>query len=262
RADLGQRWLDAAEALVNRVIDEARPVRAWLPTNAELAQLELRRAPKVSHGIRVVSIEGFDDTPCGGTHVANTAEVNVVWITGSERYKGGTRIHFSAGPRARRELFDRAALLGGMASARSIGVADVPAALERSEQSLKDARQEAGLLRGRLADALASSVEWQGARAVVWLESELELGRSLAERLLQSRPDAEVFLAVAIPDKQSVQVMIARAGQSSLDAGATLKAIAVALGGRGGGKPERAEGRFDHAFTWDLAREKCPAVFG
>ncbi|MGE0328684.1 MAG: alanyl-tRNA editing protein [Polyangiaceae bacterium] len=262
RADLGERWLDEAQALVNEVIDAARPVRAWLPTAAELAELRLRRAPKVSDGIRVVSVEGFDDTPCGGTHVSNTAEVGLVWVTGSERYKGGTRIHFSAGPRARRELFERAQLLGTMASARSIGVADVPSALERSEQGFRDARQEAGLLRARLADALVQGVKWEGARAVVSLESELELGRSLCERLLQQRPDAEVFLAVSVPDKQAVQVMIARASGSSLDAGATFKLLAAALGGRGGGKPERAEGRFDSAFGWDLARRECPTVFG
>ncbi|MEZ4229643.1 MAG: alanyl-tRNA editing protein [Polyangiaceae bacterium] len=261
RADLGQRDLAGAQEQVNRVIDEARPVRAWLPTPSELDGLSLRRAPKVSEGIRVVSIEGFDDTPCGGTHVANTSEVGLLWISGSERYKGGTRVHFSAGPRARGELFQRAALLGDMASARSVGVSDLPAAFERIEQSFKQARQEAGALRVRLAEALVSGVAWQGRRAVVWMDVDLELGRALGERLLGQRADAEVFLAVPVSEAGAVQLIIARGPESSLDAGATLRALAAAFAGRGGGKPERAEGRLGGDFSWSAARERCPAVF-
>lgn len=262
RADLEHAWLDQAQGLVNRVIDEARPVRAWLPTPSELRALKLRRAPKVTEGIRVVSVEGFDDTPCGGTHVSNTSEVGLVWITGSERYKGGTRIHFSAGARARRELCERAALLSGMASARSLGIADVPSALDRAEQGVRDARQEAGALRGRLADALVSSVEWLGPRAVVRVESDPEVARMLVERLLAQRSDAEVFLAVPVPEKAAVQIIIARASDSGLDAGSAFRALGKALGGKGGGKPERAEGRFGADFSWDAARAQCPELFG
>ncbi len=261
RADLGERWLHEAQALANEVVDSAREVRSWLPSASELGQLSLRRAPKVDRGIRVVSVEGFDDTPCGGTHVSNTAEVGLLWISGSERYKGGTRIHFSAGPRARRELIERADLLGRMAAARNMGVTDVAPGFERLEQSAKEARQEISALRVRLADALAANVEWEAARAVVRLDGELELGRALVERVLASRSDAEVFLAVPILDKCSVQIIIARGADSSLDASAALGALSKAFGGRGGGKPERAEGRFGDSFTWAGARERCPQLF-
>src|SRR6478735_6370680 len=60
--------LAAAEDLANDIIDDDLAIRAWFPAQDELAQLKLRRDPKVSADIRVVSIGDFDFSPCGGTH--------------------------------------------------------------------------------------------------------------------------------------------------------------------------------------------------
>lgn len=240
RADLGAQWLLEAQALANQIVDEARPVTAWLPTDSELAALKLRRAPKVTDGIRVVSVADFDDTPCGGTHVANTSEIGLVWICSNERYKGGTRVHFSAGPRARAELFRRSQALAGLAAQLGTGIDDLQPAISRLEHSLREARGEQGRLRAELADSVATATAWHGPRALVELAGDLDLARAVVERLTR-RPDAEVLVAVAVD--AGTQLIIARGATSGLDAGATLKRIAGHLGGRGGGKPERAEGR-------------------
>ncbi|MEZ4313266.1 MAG: alanyl-tRNA editing protein [Polyangiaceae bacterium] len=103
--------LGAAEDLVNAVIDDDVLVRAFFPTEAELAELSLRRRPTVTENIRVVVIGDLDVTPCGGTHCTRTAQVGLVHVTGTERYKGKLRITFTAGPRARRDLTAHAVTL-------------------------------------------------------------------------------------------------------------------------------------------------------
>jgi len=72
---------EAIEAGLNRLVEEAHPVRQRWIADAELdARPELVRTmsvqpPRGLGGVRVVEVEGVDLQPCGGTHVANTREV-------------------------------------------------------------------------------------------------------------------------------------------------------------------------------------------
>lgn len=49
--------------------------------------------------LRLIEISGVDVNPCGGTHVASTAELQALRIVGSERARGGTRLRVLLGGR-------------------------------------------------------------------------------------------------------------------------------------------------------------------
>ena len=86
RADLGATEIDAAEALANEVIQADTPVSVRFVTLAEAAALPLRKTPPGRDGrLRLIDIEGFDLTACGGTHVARAGEVGLVKIARTER---------------------------------------------------------------------------------------------------------------------------------------------------------------------------------
>jgi len=108
--------LGAAEDLANDLIDDDLAIRAWFPTADELASMKLRRDPKVSADIRVIAIGDYDFSPCGGTHCSRTSQLGSLRITGTERYKGMTRVTFTAGRKARAELFTRDQVLCSLAS--------------------------------------------------------------------------------------------------------------------------------------------------
>ena len=80
---------------VDRLIDEDRPVRSRFVEADELARLELRKPPPDVDRVRIVDIEGFDRTPCGGTHVTHTAQIGLLVLQSVERKKGGSRITFA-----------------------------------------------------------------------------------------------------------------------------------------------------------------------
>ncbi|HSN28887.1 MAG TPA: alanyl-tRNA editing protein, partial [Kofleriaceae bacterium] len=147
----------AAEDLANALIDDDLPIRAWFPAADELAQLKLRRDPKVSADIRVVAIGDFDFSPCGGTHATHTSQLGSLRITNAERYKGMTRVTFAAGRRARAELFTRDQVLRQLGTRFSCAPADVPAAIDKLSRDAEATTAEVTQLRGRLAGMIAAS---------------------------------------------------------------------------------------------------------
>src|SRR5262245_1488198 len=120
--------LAAAEDLANDLIDDDLAIRAWFPEPDELARLRLRRDPKVDTDIRVVAIGEFDLSPCGGTHTDRTSQLGAIRITSAERYKGMTRVTFTAGGRRPGgPVFPRVVLRGPAAPVSCARAAGAPA---------------------------------------------------------------------------------------------------------------------------------------
>jgi alanyl-tRNA synthetase len=250
RETLDERRVAEAEDLVNAIVDEDVPVRAFFPDPAELASLPLRRAPKVTGPVRVVAIGSYDLTPCGGTHCTRSAQIGFVRLTGVERYKGKARVTFSAGRRARGELWREAGVLRDLGRAFTCGPLDVPGGVDKLRRELGEAREALGQVRSRLADAAAVELAAQAAatgRAVGVLDGGPDLLRALATRITAA-PEAVAFLAGRGPE--GLAVLVARGSASSFDCGAFLKQAAAQAGGRGGGRPERAEGRLPAGADW------------
>jgi alanyl-tRNA synthetase len=245
---LADRAVEEAELLVARVVLEDRPVRAFFPTPEELARLPLRREPKVQEEVRIIEVEGFDLSPCGGTHCHRTGQVGPVHVVGVERHKGGVRVHFHAGLRAVRDYRTKDRIVAGLARDFTCGVADVPAAVEKLRNELRERSREAGALRERLAglraeSLLAGAAPLNGVRVVATVlpGEPVEAARALAARVA-AEPDAVALVAAAGAD--AVRLVVQRGeAVEQFDAGAALKRIAAACGGRGGGRPDRAEGQ-------------------
>lgn len=102
--EMGAEQLLAVEDAVADSIEKNLPVITHLCPPEDISALPLRKFPPQGEDvIRVVEIEGFDFSPCCGTHLASTAEIGMLRILAAEKYKGMTRITFIAG---RRVLLD------------------------------------------------------------------------------------------------------------------------------------------------------------
>jgi alanyl-tRNA synthetase len=196
------------------------------------------RDPKVAADIRVVAIGDFDFSPCGGTHCARTSQLGAIRIVGAERYKGMTRITFVAGKRGRTEMFTRDHVLRSLATQFSCGTTEVPGAIDKLRASSTAATAEITALRGRLADAIVATFGGTGP-VVAAIPGDVEILRSVAAKLANAGRDA----IVCAPDDAGAAVVLFRAAGSSLDCGELWKQLVARVGGRGGGKADRAEGR-------------------
>jgi alanyl-tRNA synthetase len=242
--------LRPVEDAVNALIDEDRPIRQFFPSEAELAALALRKPPPDTDRVRVVVIEGFDVTPCGGTHCTHTAQIELVRIESVERYKGGSRITFTAGPRARRALVREADLLRGMASELSCALAEVPDVLSGLRRKLEEARVDAGTWRAALAAQWAERLAASGSTVVASVPgADAALLKQIGERLASG----ERLVALAAPGAEGTDVVVMRGAERSTHCGELLKRVAAAVGGRGGGRPDAAQGRLPAGIDWESA---------
>ena len=92
--------IERAVELANNVVWEDRSITIHNVTAEQAAELPLRKEPSREGELRLIQIEGFDLTPCGGTHAYRTGEVGMIAMRSWERAKGLTRIEFVAGVRA------------------------------------------------------------------------------------------------------------------------------------------------------------------
>ena len=168
-----------------------------------------------------------------------------------ERYKGGHRLTFEAGDRARRLLGAHHATLRALSQSLSCPPTDVAGAVERLRGELKASRDSERALRDSLAERMAEALwrEVGGAPIVLALDDgDVELLRALG-RSLAARPGALAFLAARSP--AGLDVVVTRGEGSTFDCGAFVKRAAQAGGGRGGGRPTHAEGRLGPTADWE-----------
>jgi alanyl-tRNA synthetase len=98
--DVPADLLRRAEDLANQTFLDNRAIKTYNVTQDEAARLPLRKTPKVSGLIRIVEVDGFDFTPCGGTHCPTTGMVGLLKIIKTERVNQKFRIYFVAGLQA------------------------------------------------------------------------------------------------------------------------------------------------------------------
>ncbi|RMH43073.1 MAG: alanyl-tRNA editing protein [Deltaproteobacteria bacterium] len=246
---LADRDVAAAVERVHEVVDADVEVRAWVPPPEELARLPLRRAPKVARDVRVVAIGDFDVSPCGGTHCTRTGQVGVVCVDRVEAYKGMTRIHFDAGPRARDRIARHALALRAIGRALSCGPDEVSDAVDRLRADLADARAALCDLRLRAAAEVAERLiaatpppGW----VVAVVDGDVAAMRAIAKRIA----DAGRACALAVVDGDGMRILAAAGEGIAADCGALIRAVCARAGGRGGGRPAHAEGRLPAIADW------------
>ena len=235
----------AAEALACDIVFENRPVSVRFVSETEAAALPLRKDPTRTGTLRLVEIDDCDLSACGGTHVPATGRVGVIAVSGWERFKGGSRIEFVCGHRAVASHARLRDVVSGLVRQLTVAPHEIGATIERfqaeARANQKTLRQLRETIAAQEAALLAAAAEDIGnfRRVVVTREGwDLASLKTLATAIA-AHPRC---VAVIIGSDTPVPVVAARAADVTFDAGAWIKQITAELGGRGGGRPESAQG--------------------
>ncbi|WP_301148190.1 alanine--tRNA ligase [Mycobacterium simiae] len=206
--------------------------------------------------VRVVEIGGpFSLELCGGTHVHNSAQIGPVTILGESSIGSGVRrVEAYVGLESFRHLAKERALMAGLASSLKVPSDEVPARVANLVERLKAAEKE--LERTRMAGARAAATNAAaGAERIgnVRVVAQRMSGGMTAGELRslvgdirgKFGSDPAVVALIAEGEADSVPYAVAAnpaAQELGLRANDLVKELAVAVDGRGGGKPDLAQG--------------------
>ena len=239
--------IEQAVDLANNIIWEDRPVRIYHVTADEAAQLPLRRDSARAGSLRVIEIENFDLSPCGGTHAERTGEVGLIAVRAWERAKGMTRLEFVAGARAladyRRANETARQVAAHFSAARDDAPASVARLLADHKELTRRVRELEETTARVEADELRSTTapDAHGTRLVArtFAGRDADALKRLALALI-AQPNTIALLGSA--DADSARLVFARSADARGDMNALMRAACTLIEGRGGGRADMAQG--------------------
>lgn len=240
--------LRAIEEQVNEEIWKATPVTT-IETDIDTAKSMGAMAlfgEKYGKNVRVVSIGDYSVELCGGTHVANTAEIGMFKIVKEEGIGSGTRRILAVTSReaylAYREEED--ALKEIAATLKAPQLKEVPNKVASLQEQLHALQKENAALKEKAAAAAAGDVfkDVKEVNGVRYIASQVEVSdagalRTFADQWKQADYSDVLVLVAHIGEK--VNVLVASKSKD-VHAGNLIKNLAPIVSGRGGGKPDMA----------------------
>ena len=208
---------------------------------------------KYSGLMRVLTVPGFSKELCGGTHVRATGDIGVFKITSDESIASGVRrIRAITGLDAYERFRADELLMEQVTSSLRTSREEVPRAIAKLQDELKKARRESDELRLKIASGAVSGSasngdearEIAGVRVLAREASGLDAAamRQLSDSLLARIKSGVVILGRSGDGKVSLIVRTSSDLTERIPAGQVIRELAPIVGGRGGGKPDMAEG--------------------
>jgi alanyl-tRNA synthetase len=252
-ASLSPEELRDVEDRVNEWIKASAPVR-WMNMDREEAERLGAMAlfgEKYGEWVRVVEIEGVSRELCGGTHVANTAEIGIFKVTGEGSSAANVRrIEAITGPAAIDYFRERDAELrevGELLGAPQDPLAGARRAAERLREAGAGAEKAQRAELGEEAKRLAAAAQEVGGVQVVVAGTELPDQKQLldvanrVQSMLAAAPSA-IVLGGGERDKVALVALVSKeAVERGLSAASLIRTAAAVVGGGGGGRDDMAQ---------------------
>ena len=245
-APLTAPQLTTVETDANEIVWQNRPIRAYWVTEAELESVPLRRAPTVGGKMRIVEIDKFDWSACGGTHVRRTGEIGLISLLRIEKNRGRSRVHFVCGRRALADAVSRRALLSETAGLLDSAVHDVPELVSKQLEALHDAKkalhaQHETLVQYQARELLTAAEKVGGLRLVAQALADAEqVALQRLARALIAEPGVVALLGYKQRGKGTF--LFACSAELALHVGDLLRDTLGQFGGGSGGRPDFAQG--------------------
>jgi alanyl-tRNA synthetase len=216
---------------------------------------------KYGEQVRVVHVPGFSRELCGGTHVGRTGDIGVAKIVSESGISAGVRrIEAVTGEGALRQYQESADALKRIAGIVRASEPELVEHVERLLAAERALQRQVDQLKTRLAQSASGAVESQarsvnGSKVLAARVDGMDRQqlRELADALRNKWKSAVLVLASAGDDGVALVAAVTKDLTVKVHAGKLVGAVAQAVSGKGGGRPDMAEGGGKDVAALDAA---------
>lgn len=271
------------EALVNGEIAKGIQVHSDVMTHKQAIDKGALAlfGEKYGDEVRVIQMGAFSMELCGGTHVGNTSQIRFFKIVSESGVSAGVRrIEGITGDKAAEYLdrLSREALQGRAQAGIHVSwqkyldedVAKLPAWIESAQEQTRSLQREIQSLKGKNVDidslvnsAQAVSINGTEARLIfadIPMDDRKVLS-DLSDRLQDRLKNGVVVIVGQGDTGHPIIASVNKALNPQVSAGKILSEVAGALGGKGGGRPDFAQGSAPSRENLAAAKDKVLSLF-
>lgn len=250
------------EELVNSAVSTALPVTATQMSKDEATKKGAMAlfGEKYGDRVRVLEMGDFSVELCGGTHVSNTGEIGLFKIIVETSLASGVRrIEAITSTNAIDYLLNRSKILAEVEKSFSVKEEKVLEKISALFSDVKDKSKQLETLNDKLQSFESQNLFTDskpikgGLTLTVAKAPNADQGnmRKLGDIFVDKFPQGVLFLYAVEGDKVSF-IMKTHKNNTAVDCSAVLKTVMPIVAGRGGGKPDNAQGSGDAAKTKEL----------
>ena len=249
------------EALVNTEIFSQQNVASAIMAidDAKAAGAEALFGEKYGDEVRVISMGDFSLELCGGTHVSNTAEIGFFKIVGESGIAAGVRrIEALTRSGAVDWVNEQQAVLNTLSQNLKSDVASLPQRLSQLQDNIRNLELDKKKLQKMLASGEGQKLDDQVKQlgdisllTTILDGADKDLLRATIDKFKDQNPKGIIVLGAVVDEKVKLMAGVAKELSKTYPAGKLIQYITALADGRGGGRPDMAEGGIANADDLD-----------
>lgn len=225
------------EKRANMAVYENRDITVSYPTPEQLSDIDYRSKLDLTEGVRLVTIEGYDTCACCAPHVSKTGEIGLIKIIDYIQYKGGMRLTMTCGMNAFEDysnLHDDSKKMMNLLSSPREKVLEF---VVKDHETIGSQKAEINRLNAELSKANLEIVAFGNTLCGFTKGASFDDMRTLVN---ENADKAELVAFFSLGDNNDFSYIIS---SSTLDVRDTVKALNEKFSGKGGGRPNYAQGK-------------------
>lgn len=236
---LSDEDIKKVELIANKAIYENRKITVSFPTSDEIDAIDYRSKLDLKDGVRLVNIENYDTCACCAPHVSRTGEIGIVKIIDYIQYKGGMRLTAVCGINAFLDYStlhdENKELMHLLSSSRD----KVNEFVKRDHDVIGAQKAQINMLKSQLASSNLDVVTVGTTRLGFTKDASFDDMRALVNDELDN---AEKIAFFSENEDGSYSYVVASKNQDIRD---LVKALNEKFSGKGGGRPNYAQGKIN-----------------